>query len=148
MANDDSDRLMINEGRNVNDKKRLKDFINISDNNCTSYLLKIFTSTSSDETIENMFRNSGKDYNDLGRFEECLNLTDYYYVLMSIPKAFPIPMSIGVCMPKVCSLSDFENFKPYFVNFINAAIPDVFAGIKGFDLSLKIASSDVHFEDA
>jgi len=94
--------------------------------NCTAYLAKIFTSQSSDDAIDNIFRNSGKDYNDLGRYEECLNLTDHYYVLISVPKAFPIPMSIGVCMPKVCEIQEFETFKPYFVNFINAAIPDVF----------------------
>ena len=51
-----------------------------------------------------MFRNSGKDYNDLGRYDDCLKLTDYRYILASVPHVFPIPMALGLCVPAACSV--------------------------------------------
>ena len=100
------------------------------------------------EIVDNVFRNSGKDYNDLGRYEDCLNVTDFHYVLASVPNVFPIPMSLGLCVPSICSLDDFKNFKPYLVKMLNAMIPVVFEGIKGFDLSVKVTESDMFFEDS
>ena len=88
------------------------------------------------DTLNRVFRNSGKDYNDLGRYEDCLNLTDYRYILATVLKIFPIPMSVGICVPSACTISDFNSFKPIFVNGINLLIPDLFAGIKGFDLEI------------
>lgn len=80
------------------------------------------------KTIEKIFRNSGKDYNDLGRFEDCMRINDgdYGYILVSVPHAFPIPIMLGLCMPKVCSVSEFNVFKPYFVNALNQFIPEIF----------------------
>ena len=53
------------------------------------------------KTVSRIFRNSGKDYNDLGRYEDCLNIKDkeFRYILASVPKAFPIPMNLGICVP-------------------------------------------------
>lgn len=100
------------------------------------------------ETVTKIFRNSGKDYNDLGRFEDCLNLTGYRYILASVPKAFPIPMSLGMCVPDICTVQDFNNFKSYLVSMINLVIPELFEGLKGFDLSLQLNTDDLHFEDS
>ena len=69
----------------------------------------------------------------MGRFEDCTNLTDFNYILATIPDVFPIPMSLGLCVPSVCSAADFDAFKPFFVEVINAIIPEFFAGIKGFN---------------
>lgn len=77
-----------------------------------------------------------------------MNLTDYYYVLVSVPKVFPIPMSLGVCSPKNCSIRDFNYFKPYMVKFINGAIPEVFEGVKGFDITTTVTENDIVFEDS
>ena len=66
--------------------------------NLTNYFL------SNNETVEKMFRNSGKDYNDLGRYEDCLNTKGFRYILASVPKAFPIAMSLGMCVPDVCTV--------------------------------------------
>lgn len=77
-----------------------------------------------------MFRNSGKDYNDLGRFEDCLDIgvatDEFRYILGTIPKAFPIPMSLGICVPTICTVQDFNNYKPYIIESINTIIPELF----------------------
>ena len=88
------------------------------------------------DTLDRVFRNSGKDYNDLGRYEDCINLTDYRYILATVPRIFPIPMSVGICVPKSCTVEDFNAHKSIFVSGINLVIPDLFAGIKGFDLAI------------
>lgn len=98
------------------------------------------------ETIEYIFRNSGKDYNDLGRYEDCHNNTDFHYILATIPLAFPIPMSVGLCVPKLCTVTDFDDFKSHLIPMLNKLIPEVFEGIKGFDhLSLRLTDSDLQF---
>eukprot|EP00347_Sterkiella_histriomuscorum_P020301 403338330 len=100
------------------------------------------------ETIENIIRNSGKDYNDFGRYEDCLNITGYRYILASVPKAFPIPMSIGLCIPDACEVSDFNNYKPYLIELLNQILPEVFEGIKGFNIYLTLVEHDLIFEDS
>ena len=98
--------------------------------------------------MERILRNSGKDYNDLGRYEDCLNTTGFRYILATVPKALPIPMSVGLCVPDVCSVQDFNNFKSYLVQTANALIPELFAGVKGFDLTTQLNTDDMHFEDS
>ncbi len=51
------------------------------------------------ETLYFIFRNSGKDYNDLGRYDDCKNNSDFRYLLASVQNVFPIPMSVGLCVP-------------------------------------------------
>ena len=80
-----------------------------------------------------MFRLSGKDYNDLGRYEDCTNLSNFNYILASVPHVFPIPMALGLCVPSACSATDMASFKPYIISAINDVIPEVFEGIKGFN---------------
>ena len=117
--------------------------------NCADLLQSLTTLFFDDEeVIENIFRNSGKDYNDLGRYEDCLNVTDFHYILASVPRAFPIPMSIGLCIPNVCKASDFDTYKPFLVSGLNKIIPYVFEGIKGFDLKLQLTKDDLLFENS
>jgi hypothetical protein len=70
-----------------------------------------------------MYRNSGKDYNDLGRYNDCEKLDDFRYILASVNGVFPIPMALGLCVPAICSVQDFTSFKPYLVAAINDIIP-------------------------
>jgi len=96
------------------------------------------------ETLEEILRNSGKDYNDLGRYEDCTyEIEGFHYILVTVPKAFPIPMSLGLCVPKICTIQDFNEFKPYMVSVVNSLVPELFAGIKGFDLTTTITSDDL-----
>lgn len=55
-----------------------------------------------------MFRNSGKDYNDLGRYDDCSANTNYRYLLASISKGLPISMNLGLCVPSICTAKDFN----------------------------------------
>lgn len=60
-------------------------------------------------------------------------MDDFHYILATVPKVWPIPVSLGLCVPLICQISDFEDFKPYIVQSLNAAIPVIFKGIKGID---------------
>jgi len=66
--------------------------------NLTNYFL------ANNETVERILRNSGKDYNDLGRYYDCLNTTGFRYILASVPHALPIGISVGMCIPEVCTV--------------------------------------------
>ena len=67
--------------------------------NLTNYFI------SNNETVEHIIRNSGKDYNDLGRYYDCINTReDFRYILASVPNALPIGVSVGLCVPKVCTV--------------------------------------------
>lgn len=57
-------------------------------------------------------------------------------------------MSIGLCIPDACKVSDFNSYKPYLVELFNQIIPDVFEGIKGFNLEVKLGENDLIFEDS
>jgi hypothetical protein len=101
------------------------------------------------ETVEYIFRNSGKDYNDLGRFEDCYNNSDFHYILATIPLALPIPMSVGLCVPAVCSVDDFMALRPTLVPLLDSLLPELFEGVKGFDhLQLTLRESDLLFVDS
>ena len=57
-------------------------------------------------------------------------------------------MVLGMCIPDVCTVQDFNNFKPYLVLSINKVIPELFRGIKGFDLRVQLETGDLQFEDS
>lgn len=75
-------------------------------------------------------------------------MTDYNYILASIPAVFPIPIALGLCVPSVCKAQDFQNFKSFLVPAINDIIPELFQGIKGFDPETKILFDDLKFDDS
>ena len=67
-----------------------------------------------------IYRNSGKDYNDFGRYKDCLALSDYSYFLASINKdTINHPISIGLCLPARCKEEDLNQFKPYVIPALN-----------------------------
>jgi hypothetical protein len=67
-----------------------------------------------------MYRNSGKDYNDFGRYLECLEISGFDYILaITSFKQINNPMSVGLCIPNVCKESDLNSFKPYVIPAIN-----------------------------
>jgi len=80
------------------------------------------------KTATRILRYSGKDYNDLGKYEDCLKIKDekFNYILATIPKSFPIPISLGICVPDVCTTKDFNSAKPYLITVINEYIPEIF----------------------
>lgn len=59
------------------------------------------------ETLYTMYKNSGKEYNDFGRYSACVNLTgEFRYVVLMVPDALPYPMSLGLCVPWQCTAQD------------------------------------------
>jgi hypothetical protein len=51
------------------------------------------------ETAFHMFRNSGKDINDFGRYSDCVDKYNFNYYMATILEKFPVPMSLGLCVP-------------------------------------------------
>ena len=53
---------------------------------------------SNGDTIVQMYRNSGKDYNDYGRMDDCEAHPEFDYLLGSVTteRIFPIPISMGI----------------------------------------------------
>ena len=72
------------------------------------------------DSVIHIIRNSGKDYNDYGRYRDCLETAHQQmnYFLVSILDKFPVPLSIGLCLPHPCAVEDLETFKPTLVPFI------------------------------
>jgi len=95
-----------------------------------------------------IFRNSGKDYNDFGRFSDCTEIHHFNYFMAAVLKKFPIPMSMGVCVPAVCTLDDLNDFKPYMVKILNGAIFNIFKDVKGFNADTTVTEDDLVFVDS
>ena len=57
----------------------------------------------SDEFLH-VFRNSGKDYNDYGRYSDCTEIHEFNYFMATVLHKFPIPFTLGLCLPAQCSL--------------------------------------------
>lgn len=107
--------------------------------NYTNYFM-----TNSD-AVTHIIRNSGKDYNDYGRYRDCIETThnQMSYFLISILEKFPVPLSIGLCLPHPCSVSDLEAFKPTLVNVIQSTLPFLFEDVKGFENKHNITTEDI-----
>lgn len=83
-----------------------------------------------------MFRNSGKDYNDFGRFKQCKKKEGFVYYLVTCKdddkcdEKFLTTMSIGLCVPASCSADDIQSILPDYLYLINSiAIPYEFSHI-------------------
>ena len=98
-----------------------------------------------------MFRNSGKDYNDFGRMDDCEADPQFDYLLGSVTtaKLFPIPVSMGLCLPTVCNEANLNEIKPYFMKAINNQLPYIFATHSGFNITdLQLVPDDIHFANS
>lgn len=74
-----------------------------------------------------MYRNSGKDYNDFGRYDDCRQLPNFSYMLASIHQVnLEHPLSMGLCMPDRCKATDLNSFKTYLVPMLNQELPEMF----------------------
>ena len=98
-------------------------------------------------TLMHIFRNSGKDYNDFGRYEDCNEIHHFNYFMVTVLKKFPIPFTMGLCLPAECQLEDLNEFKPFMTKAINAALPNMFEGVQGFTVVPTVEESDVQFVD-
>ena len=70
------------------------------------------------------------------------------YYLVSVLDKFPVPMAVGLCLPKECTLEDVEGFKPTLLKGIQAAMPNMVEGVKGFDhLNMNVTLEDLRIVD-
>jgi hypothetical protein len=66
-------------------------------------------------------------------------------MLASVMKAFPMPIMIGLCLPKVCTVENMNEYKVVIVTTFNKAIYTVFKDIKGFDRNTVLDANDMEF---
>ena len=95
-----------------------------------------------------IFRFSGKDYNDFGRYKACESSKEFSYLLGIVDdrKKLSNPLSVGLCLPAVCQESDLNAMKPYFLPIINEMVPQKFWNVKGLNLThLQLNSNDIQF---
>lgn len=92
---------------------------------------------SNSRTIYLMYRNSGKSYNDFGRFNDCEAMPDFNYMMASISpkKKLSNPLSLGLCLPTVCKESDLNALKPYIMPTLNNELGWIFSDVKGLNLT-------------
>jgi hypothetical protein len=90
-----------------------------------------------------VFRNSGKDYNDYGRFSDCTEIHDFNYYIATVLHKFPIPFTLGLCLPVQCGIDDLNEFKPFLLRMINAMLPNMFEEVKGFSGATEIAADEI-----
>ena len=124
------------------------DPINDESSECVGVLMDITNNFMSyNDTVFHIFRNSGKDYNDFGRYEDCQEMHHFNYYMVTVLKKFPIPFTMGLCLPKECQMEDLLEFKPFMTKAINTALPNMFEGVKGYDVVPTVDESDVDFVD-
>lgn len=102
--------------------------------------------TNSDEFLH-VFRNSGKDYNDYGRFDDCKEIHNFNYYMATVLHKFPLPLAFGFCLPFQCQLQDLEDFKPFLLSVLNGVIPNLFEQVKGFSGDAEMLASELVFVD-
>ena len=55
-------------------------------------------------------------------------------------------MSLGICLPKECSLTDLDEFKPFLLKVINGVLPEEFENIRHFNqTNLNVTHEDLLF---
>ena len=84
------------------------------------------------ETAFKIWHYSGKDYNDYGRYHECVEQPDYNYILGIINSDLnlPNPLMWGLCLPNVCKAADINEFKGFLVGLFNENMGSIFAYVK------------------
>jgi hypothetical protein len=66
--------------------------------------------------------------------------------MSTIMNKFPIPMSMGLCLPKECTLDDLQEFKPFLLKVVNGVLPEEFEHVRHFnETKLNITSEDLLF---
>ena len=120
-------------------------------------LFKDFDSfTENTRAFASIYRLTGKDYNDFGKFANCVDNPRTHYSLIQCKEErcndkFPIDMSIGACFPKECSAEDISWLLPHILPLVNEhIIPYQFANVNDVDKKLKevnISADEVRFVD-
>ena len=66
------------------------------------------------------------------------------YYMLAILEKFPVPLAVGLCLPKECTLSDVEGFKPTLLKGIKSVLPNMMEYVKGLDtINYQITVDDL-----
>lgn len=100
------------------------------------------------QTVMQILRNSGKDYNDFGRYADCQQMEQFNYILAyaSPNKSLTNPLAVGMCVPQACKVPDLNDYKKYIVPAVNSILPILFDDVHGLGLhDLKLSAGNVTF---
>lgn len=101
--------------------------------------------------IKNAYYKSGKDYNDFGKYVECEADPNSNYLLGYYTKKDTLPgsMSMGLCVPSVCTAAELNELKHFFLPALNSFIGHILTDIQGFNLSsVQFLSEDIRFDNS
>ena len=73
---------------------------------------------------------------------------NFNYFMATVLYKFPIPFTLGLCLPSQCSLDDLNDFKPFMIDIVNTIIPNMFEEVKGFSKQTHIHEEDLLFVDS
>lgn len=148
----DRRRLFSVDSNHTVERKKFNDEKEYDEQDCVTLLQELTNHfISKKDTIYKIYRNSGKDYNDYGRFDECEAIPDQNYMLITVDpkKGLSNPLSMGLCMPTVCKEADLNAIKPYIMPVVNQQLPYIFEGVQGLNMShLQLFIDDIHLIDS
>ena len=97
--------------------------------------------------VEQIYRYSGKDYNDFGRYEDCKDLPNFNYLLAEIHQEnLTHPLAMGICLPDRCKEVDLNSFKSYLLPALNAEFPVIFENVSTL-ANIELSNDDLVFVD-
>ena len=67
--------------------------------------------------------------------------------MITVLHRFPVPFTLGLCLPPQCQLEDLNDFKPFMTKAINAALPNMFENVKGFTSAPTVEEKDIDIVD-
>jgi len=129
--------------KNPRNSKSYKFALRISNSICKSKLLHMINNFLNDESNINALMNSGKGLNQLGNYEDCINMPTNRYVLLTVD-GLPIVFNLGICAPIECEIYEYDSLKPGMAEILNDLIKSI-AGNGTIDVN--VTQNDVHFID-
>ena len=86
-----------------------------------------------------MVYNSGKDINDLGRYEDCNELDYARYISFSV-NGLPVGVYLGICGPAECTSEDYSLVSPKLATIANDIIENAGIDISLFDVTFEASN--------
>ena len=120
---------------------------------CLNLFSDLSTFFENSDILYSMFRLSGKEYNDFGRFKDCVKDERFQYLLVTCKEEkcgdkFPIPVSVGWCIPKECSKDDINKLLPYLMPIVDDDIlPYEFSPIPGLQ-NVQLSIQELSLADS
>lgn len=82
-----------------------------------------------------MVYNSGRDLNDLGRYDACNDLNFTRYIVFNT-YGLPMGVFLGICGPRECTVDNYNSVRPFLAEYGNKIIASLNIDAKLFDVNL------------